>query len=423
MNAKFTSTLFIALLALGVFVLLLHLLRKQHEQTLDELDDHLHGHVMDAIAKNNKNNNYNGGAINNNQYNAFSEGSSTCDNMCTINESVFDVFAPGADWAAKYLNKAAKETEQRVANLGCDLSALDTPIHIVDITSLHLKYRTALHPPGVDLFVSDGQRESGTPFEGWWHGMYYASLKVVAKMTGRKETDHMLVLDAGDKGEKQLTWVPIKQFFAALGHEVHTFEPFVKNMRLLRCSAQVNKFTNLVLQRVALSNETSAARKCLNAPQGNIGGTTLSDDCDGLNYKEAEKYEHSTDIRTIKLDDYWRVVLKNRRPDVMKIDIEGYEVKAFLGATEILKYAPPYFVFSELFASKILDTGYKPIDYVNIMQKNGYLTFLSETLEPFIIEERADILVEHSRNADVVFVHKDVFKGRSSNSLKKVLGM
>ncbi|KAJ3328161.1 hypothetical protein HDU76_010492, partial [Blyttiomyces sp. JEL0837] len=203
-------------------------------------------------------------------------------------------------------------------------------------------------------------------------------------------------------------------FLAKLNHEVHTFEPFIKNMRLLRCSAQINKFTNLFLHRVALSNATANSKMCLNSPEGNVGGTTLSEECGNFKHKEAEHYESSTDIRAIRLDDFWKVVLKRRRPDLMKIDVEGYEVKAFLGATEFLKNAAPYFIFSELYTLKLRDTGFESRDYVELMEKNGYKTYAMKELTPYVQVE------ESNKGLNVVFVHKDILASQGED-LKSIL--
>ncbi|KAJ3318722.1 hypothetical protein HDU76_000741, partial [Blyttiomyces sp. JEL0837] len=314
-----------------------------------------------------------------------SSSSSThkCSQSFLIDEPKFEIFPDGDNWASIYLKKRKEAVESGEATLNCDLSLLETPLHFITVASggeETKKFKIALHPPGVDSYVSEGMRKDGVPFENWLHPLFDGALKSVAKITKRSDKDKMLIIDAGGNvGAHSL-------YLAKLNHEVHTFEPFTKNMRLLRCSAQINKFTNLFLHRVALSNVTTATRMCLNAPEGNV----------------AKNYDTSTDIRTIKLDDFWKVVLKRRRP----IDVEGYEVKAFLGASEFLKTAPPYFVFSEIFANKLRDTGFDSMDYVNIMENAGYKTYVIHSMSPYVHGK------ESENGVDVVFVHKEILAGR-----------
>ncbi|KAJ3332032.1 hypothetical protein HDU76_001490 [Blyttiomyces sp. JEL0837] len=308
-----------------------------------------------------------------------SDSSAKCSQSFIIDEPKYELFPPGDNWASAYLHKRKEEFESGEATLSCDLSLLETPLHFVTVSAGgdEGKYKAMM-------------RKTATPFESWLHPLFDRALSSVARLTKRTEKDKMLIIDAGGN------------YLAKRKHEVHTFEPFIKNMRLLRCSAQINKLTNLFLHRVALSNITAATRVCLNVPEGNVGGTTLSEECGKFSHKEAKNYDTSTDIRTIKLDDFWKVVLKRRRP----IDVEGYEVKAFLGASEFLTSAPPYYIFSEIFNSKIRDTGFDPLEYVNILEKAGYKTYTSSSLSPYVHDP------ENDGGADVVFVHKDILGGQ-----------
>ncbi|KAJ3292633.1 hypothetical protein HDU76_007142, partial [Blyttiomyces sp. JEL0837] len=233
-----------------------------------------------------------------------------CSTSLVYDEPKFDVFADGDGWANAYFKKVKEDVASGEAPLTCDLGKLSTPVHFVDVGAQDVdgKFKIALHPPGTDVFVSDTMREHGVPFEAGFHHLFQSAFHAIARLTKRDPDSKMLVVDAGGNiGAHSL-------FFAKLNHEVHTFEPFIKNMRLLRCSAQINHFTNLYLHRLALSNATTATRMCLNAPEGNVGGTTLSEECGQFNHKEASNYETSTDIRTVRLDEFWKAALGSRRP-------------------------------------------------------------------------------------------------------------
>jgi hypothetical protein len=164
---------------------------------------------------------------------------------------------------------------------------------------------------------------------------------------------------------------------------------------------------------VALSNDTSAATKCLQSPDGNLGGTTISENCDQFLKAEQEYTKSkSTDIRTVRFDDVWKSALGGgkRRFDLVKMDIEGYEVKAWQGASEFLESGPPYVIFTEFFPAKILDAGNQPKEYMDIMVGAGYRCFDISSLK--------EVKEAPLKTQDVVFVHKDLFK-----ELSKSLGL
>ncbi|KAJ3322423.1 hypothetical protein HDU76_013892 [Blyttiomyces sp. JEL0837] len=316
-----------------------------------------------------------------------------CDAGFIIDEGVFDSFVEGDGWDKAFLMKAAEDVESGNAPLSCDLSKLEMPINFAFIETDGITYKIAVHKPGEDYAVSDQMRMSGVPFEGEYHPIFRMALETVARFTKRGNNDRLLVLDVGGNiGAHSL-------YLASLHHEIHTFEPYIKNMRLLHCSAQANRFTNLFLQRVALSNETTSSKKCLNAPAGNIGGSTLSDVCGQLPVgKESDSYEFSMDIRTVKLDDYWNVVLKRRRIDMIKIDVEGYEPKALQGSKELSRINTRH-VYDLL-------TGY------------GYVAFEtgSQKRLPSDLFER--VMEEHGNYLDVVFVYKDIVGNQKSGNME-----
>ncbi|KAJ3330246.1 hypothetical protein HDU76_006114 [Blyttiomyces sp. JEL0837] len=342
---------------------------------------------------------------------ASADSTKTCDLQFVFDEVKFDHVPNGDNWQEHFFANAKKDVAAQSAPMYCDLSKLELPMHITKVVSGDVSYKAALHPP-TDI-VSESLR-NGHPFEGHQHVTFRARVRAAAAHTGKTDKDKLLVIDAGGNiGSHTL-------FLGSLKHEVHTFEPFSKNMNLLRCSQLANKFDNIFLQRVALSNETSNSKKCINLPPGNVGGSTLSDEC----FNDDVYTVNSMDIRTILLDDYWSIVLnlltvllrssfttfitKNTKPQhFMKIDIEGYEMKAFLGASKMLQHSPPYFIVSEILYHGIILTGFKPIDYISHMKSFGYTPYSSGTLELY------DTI--NCPNDDVIFVHKDILHSPVAN--------
>ncbi|KAJ3300718.1 hypothetical protein HDU76_006030 [Blyttiomyces sp. JEL0837] len=338
---------------------------------------------------------------------SFSSGSassSTClDESIVYDENVFESLPVGDDWSLALLKAAEKDVASQSAPLHCDLSKLDDPIHIVTVTSNDTKYRVALHSPNTDTFISEPMREYGVPFEFKFHSIFRAGMSVIAKHI-KSDDGKLLIVEAGANiGSHAL-------FFASLNHETHAFEPFPKNMRLLRCSSQINRFKILFLNRIALSNETSS-NKCINSPNGNQGGSTVSDTC----FTEKDVYQSSMGIKTIPLDSYWDVVLKRRRVHMMKVDVEGYEVKLFLGSTKMLQTSPPYIIYSELLTRTLTPLGFQPIDFINLMESFGYVTYSGNTLEVYDKEVMRD-------DDLIIFFNMDILKKKVQN-LKGFFGV
>ncbi|KAJ3333457.1 hypothetical protein HDU76_007879 [Blyttiomyces sp. JEL0837] len=285
--------------------------------------------------------------------------SQTCDKQFVFDEVKFDYVPSGDKWHEYYFEQAKKDVASQSSPMYCDLSRLELPMHITQVTSGDVKYKVALHPP------PDIVSELGVPFESGYHIIFRALLRVAAAHTGNSEKDKLLVLDVLTNKYETYHTSPqtLAQFLGALNHEVHTFEPFAKNMNLLRCSQLVNKFDNIFLQRVALSNETSNSKKCINLPPGNVGGSTLSDEC----FNDGVYTTNSMDIRTIQLDDYWNIVLNKRRPD-----------------------------------------------YITRMQSFGYSVYGAGSLKPY------DTV--NYPNDDIIFVHKDIVPSPLAN-LNKMLSL
>jgi hypothetical protein len=90
-----------------------------------------------------------------------------------------------------------------------------------------------------------------------------------------------------------------------------------------------------------------------------------------------------TDFSAIETDTLDNIVAANNieRVDLIKIDIEGYEMHALRGATATLtKFSPKLFI--EVGYQRLIDLGTSPNEMLAFLRGFGYSAFRAETDEP-----------------------------------------
>jgi FkbM family methyltransferase len=140
---------------------------------------------------------------------------------------------------------------------------------------------------------------------------------------------------------------------------VYVFEPEPENFGFLQRNVQLNGFTNVTLERLALSNVRETNRLFLNST--NSGGHHLYDPGDG---------EKSVAVETIRLDDY--LAGKLQPVHLVKMDIEGFEPIAFEGMKTVLKANPAVRLLTEFYPKMIKDAGASPAAYLASLKELGF---------------------------------------------------
>lgn len=105
--------------------------------------------------------------------------------------------------------------------------------------------------------------------------------------------------------------------------KVFSFEPLPENISYLKKHLELNKLKNVRVVEKAVSNEVSKMR------------FTATDNRSMSHIS----YEGEIEIETTSLDDF--IKDGNPLPDLIKMDIEGAEYDAFIGAKELLKRKKP----------------------------------------------------------------------------------
>lgn len=106
--------------------------------------------------------------------------------------------------------------------------------------------------------------------------------------------------------------------------EIHTFEPSVTNIDKLKSRFKGDRLFNLA--PFALSDLAGSTTLYSNEPGSGMGSLTQRT-LDHLNIA----FETTESIKTLRFEDYWFQELQNRPIDLVKIDVEGHELKVLRG--------------------------------------------------------------------------------------------
>jgi FkbM family methyltransferase len=164
-------------------------------------------------------------------------------------------------------------------------------------------------------------------------------------------------------------------FARLVGEEgkVFAFEPDPDNFALLERNVTANGHGNVVLERVAVSNESGKTRFYLSndiSMNPNICNTYSSD--------------RHIEVECVRLDDYFKNYGGNI--DYIKMDIEGAEAAAIEGMSDLLERHPNAKIVTEFLPVGLKRSGVEPEDYLKLLLKHGFRLYhvneVEKTIEP-----------------------------------------
>jgi FkbM family methyltransferase len=138
------------------------------------------------------------------------------------------------------------------------------------------------------------------------------------------------------------------------------------NCALLRANATANGLTNLVVHQTAVAERVMQLSFCL--PEG-TGNGFIADNC--LDYVGARPAAFSAvlPVQAVTVDS---LIPSDQRVDVIKIDIEGSEFRAFQGMKQLLRCQRPA-ILMEYFPEMLQHVGQtNPVDLLNFLRAHGY---------------------------------------------------
>lgn len=138
--------------------------------------------------------------------------------------------------------------------------------------------------------------------------------------------------------------------------QVYAFEPDPENFKLLEKNIKVNNYKNIIAINKAISNKSGKARLYLE-PDNLCGHSLVA--------KNGNKF---VEVETIILDEF----LKNKKIDVIKIDVEGFEPAAFEGMKNTIKNNDKISMITEFYPEAIKKAGYSPEKYKNDLIGMGF---------------------------------------------------
>lgn len=150
------------------------------------------------------------------------------------------------------------------------------------------------------------------------------------------------------------------------------FEPDERNYRSVSRNIDLNEFKNLHVFNLGVSDSKQTLKLFRVDPHNRGMNHILSD-------TEAAEFN---DFTTIDVDTLDNVIADNGigKVDVVKIDIEGYEMHALRGAKELLTTHKPK-LFIEVGYTRLLKNGTSPTEMVAYLNGFGYVVRHSETDE------------------------------------------
>jgi len=158
--------------------------------------------------------------------------------------------------------------------------------------------------------------------------------------------------------------------------KVYSFEPFSSTFDLLQENIRINKFENVILSKIAVLDKEGTIELHLSSVT-NTGSTSISFPPNYSGKKE--------NVKCITLDKFIKEK-ELKKVDIIKIDVEGAEVKVLNGMKKLLSTQSPK-VLIEINEENLNALGSSKEDIYDFFKKLGYQAYdikTSKNIKEFI---------------------------------------
>ncbi len=168
--------------------------------------------------------------------------------------------------------------------------------------------------------------------------------------------------------------------------KVYAFEPDKKNYTILLKNISSNGFKNIIPINKAITAKSGKLKLFINSK--NTGDHRIYDSLDNRNFVE---------IESVSLDDYF----KNKSLNFIKMDIQGSEVGALLGASLILKNNKSIKLITEFWPGGLQLNGEHPKNLLTILKRNQFTLYdIDEAKERHTIIDEEELLYKYQTTFD-----------------------
>lgn len=207
------------------------------------------------------------------------------------------------------------------------------------------------------------------------HAVYFGYTETAAQKLFEIALNKRIIIDVGvNIGHTLLNFARLSP-----GGKIFGFEPDSVNYQKAERNIGLNDFGNISLIKKGVGSKTATAR-LYRVNEDNAGMNRILD-CSADLHNEFDFDE----IEIIKLDDF-AVENELAQIDLIKIDVEGYELKVLEGAENSLRaYAPTLFI--ELDDDNLRDQGDSAEKVILFLERFGYKIFRAADESPISGED------------------------------------
>ncbi|MCC5637250.1 FkbM family methyltransferase [Nostoc sp. CHAB 5844] len=176
--------------------------------------------------------------------------------------------------------------------------------------------------------------------------------------------------------------------------QVHTFEPQSELVERLRLDISAGQFSNINLNQKLLA-EHSGKLLFFQIP-----GATVTSSVSPLlsSCSDAIKIE----CPATSLDDYWNSLQNSKPIDLIKLDVEGYELAVIRGCKNLIQAYHPVIILEVAYSEDWPTAfGYSLDDLLAYISELGYKSYSSQDFKFFLVNDKSDI-----KSENLLCIHK-----------------